>query len=138
MQSSSNGKEQLPVDERIISTLSHAQQEMMAGLNDMGQVCLQGITQYNQEVVRFLSGRIREDINLNSEFSKCRSLTDVAEIQNTFVHKAVQEYAEETERLTRISAQIISDDFVAVNRHISAIAEEVEQVKEEMANERTS
>lgn len=123
------------VDGRVISVLSHAQQEAMESLTELANGIVRGFADYNREVFRFVSERISDDLATGSELTKCQSVAEVMSLQNAFIDRAIRDYTQEAERLTTLGAKLLTEDLDTVNRHMKAITDEAVQLEEELANE---
>ena len=66
---------------------------------------LEGIERVRQEVVEFVSTRIRCDIETQQELLRCRNFDELRRIQARFVRTTMDQYTAETRRLMEIGAQ---------------------------------
>lgn len=64
-----------------------------------GETCLA----WNGEVLRFASGRLRQDAELGLALTKCRTWTEAAELQRDWATRTTEDYLDEGNRLLRIA-----------------------------------
>ena len=61
----------------LIDTVTASQQEALETMEAAGQAVFDGLSQVHREITEFVAERIRQDIETQQEFLRCRSLEDV-------------------------------------------------------------
>jgi hypothetical protein len=90
----------VPMTEAIAS----AQQET---LHNIGAAMLEGLTKAQTEISDFITQRIRQDVETQSEMLRCRTLDDVRDLQTRFFKTALDQYAGEASRLMKIGTDMM-------------------------------
>lgn len=62
---------------------------------------------WQQEVLRFMGSRLQWDGRAGEALGKCRTLTEVAEVQRDWAMSAAQDYFEEANRLIQLAAKLV-------------------------------
>jgi Phasin protein len=70
-----------------------------------GETC----AEWNGEVLRFASDRLRQDSEFGVALAKCRDWTEAAELQRDWATKTTQDYFEESRRLLRLATRLGTD-----------------------------
>ena len=66
-----------------------------------------GLTKAQREIAEFVAERIRQDLESQTQFLRCRTLDEVLEVQSRFLNKAMDQYAAEASRLAQIGVEMI-------------------------------
>lgn len=74
----------------------------MATLGQAGEAYVKGCIEWQQEIARFIGARLEEDRRTQQSLSECRSLSDMAKVQQSWASAAAKAYAEEAGNLTQI------------------------------------
>lgn len=94
-----------------------------AGMNAFGDVTkrfYEGWIAYNQEVMAFVSHRLREDAEMPKQLMACQGPQDVMRVYSEFSQKMIGEYMSEMEKLARIGGQTAGKAWSAVETHNGA------------------
>ena len=68
---------------------------------------LEGMEKVRQEVVDFVSTRIRHDMETQQELLRCRNFDELREVQTRFVKTAMEQYTAESMRLMELGSEIL-------------------------------
>ena len=68
---------------------------------------IESFTKTQKEISEFLSERIRQDMETQAEFLRCRTLDDIRETQTRFFRTAMDQYAAEATKLLKIGAEMM-------------------------------
>jgi hypothetical protein len=90
----------------LIDTVTASQQEALETMEAAGQAVFDGLSQVHREITEFVAERIRQDIETQQEFLRCRSLEDVRKVQARFFQTAFDQYAAETTRLFKLGGEV--------------------------------
>ncbi|WP_282605639.1 phasin family protein [Pelagibius sp. Alg239-R121] len=114
-----------PQEPNFIPLNSEAFMEMNTAniktLTKMSDVMMKGAATINEELSRFASMRIGEDVEAQKSFMACRSPVEAFEICSTFMQSTMREYFEEVRTLSGIAAEITQESW-------TPIEEQTEQV----------
>ena len=95
-----------------IEVIVSGQTEATRALESMRQTVLDGATRMQQELVDFVSTRVREDMEIQKELLRCRNFDDLREVQTKFFHTAVEQYAAELKRLLELSSEVVQRSVI--------------------------
>ncbi|MEM8839342.1 MAG: phasin family protein [Pseudomonadota bacterium] len=123
------------MDGRMITALSHANQEAMEGLTELGDTFFGSLVQANQEILRFATERAVEDFGLAFKLSQCGNLGEALDLQRNHVADTIRHYGECADKLAKIGEMAFRRDLGSLSSHFEAIKEEVEEVSEEIERE---
>lgn len=70
---------------------------------------VEGIAELNQEMTRFVAGRLRYDAEFGHALTGCGSLVQAAEMQQEWMKKATDDYLAEAQRLGEIGQKIVTE-----------------------------
>ena len=73
-------------------------------------------TEIMKESARVVSERLQEDMEAQKMLLQCKTPADLVQFQSEFVLKAMQQYADEAQRITKIMT-IAGEDFAKDTRH---------------------
>jgi hypothetical protein len=93
--------------EDAVAAVASRQAEATRAMESIGQTMLDGATRMQQEIVDFVSARVREDMETQKELLRCRSFDDVREVQTRFFRTAMEQYAAESKRLMDLGSDVI-------------------------------
>lgn len=62
---------------------------------------------WQEEVLRFWGSRLQWDGRVTEAFAKCKTLSEIAEVQRSWATEAAQEYFDEATRLTQLAAKCV-------------------------------
>lgn len=100
-----------------------AQQRMAAMALHFNATVLSETAALNSEVMDFVQRRIGEDLDTASELGRCESFDQAMETLTRFQQKALEDYTDETARLSALNTHV-SDALIA------EVAEDAETVVE--------
>ncbi len=73
-------------------------------------------TDIMKESARFVSERLQEDMEAQKKLLQCKTPADLVQFQSEFVLKAMQQYADEAQRITKIMTDA-GEDIAKDARH---------------------
>lgn len=94
------------VQDLVIDHVTASQQEALQTVEIAGRALFSNLTRVQSEIAAFVSERIRQDLDTQSELIRCRNLSEVRDVQSRFFRAAVDQYARETTRLMRLGSEI--------------------------------
>ena len=101
---------EVPMTEAIASAqeaVASAQQETLHNIGAAGAAMLEGLTKAQTEISDFITQRIRQDVETQTEMLRCRTLDDVRDLQTRFFKTALDQYAGEASRLMKIGTDMM-------------------------------
>jgi hypothetical protein len=97
--------------DRLIDTVTAAEQEVIETFESAGQAMVEGIGLAQQEIADFITERIRQDLDTQQAYLRCRSLDELREINVRFLRTALDQYGDEASRLFRIGSDVAARSF---------------------------
>jgi hypothetical protein len=92
--------------ENPFTAFMQAQAEAMGRMTAFNSAVAESMGRYGQEFVSFVQERLEEDAKTQQELMGCRDLTRLAEIQNRFLQRAMQQYTDETGKLVDLGREM--------------------------------
>jgi hypothetical protein len=92
--------------DNVIDALVTGQSEATRALESTSRTMLDGMTRMRQEIVDFVSTRVRHDIETQQELLRCRNFDDVREVQTKFFQTATEQYVAESKRLMELGSEV--------------------------------
>jgi len=92
----------------VIDSVTASQQQALQTMETAGAAMIEGVTRVQREIAEFVSERIRQDMETQQEFLRCKSIDDVRELQTRFFKTAMDQYSAEATRLIRISGEVMA------------------------------
>jgi hypothetical protein len=83
------------------------QQQAIETAEAAGNAVMEGMGRFHRELVDFVSERIRQDMEAQSAMLRCRSFDDLRAVQTQFLRTAMDQYADEANRLMRLGAEMM-------------------------------
>jgi hypothetical protein len=90
----------------IIDSVTHGQQEAIETLESAGHAMFEGMNRVQHEIADFITERIRQDMETQQQFLRCRTLDDVRRVQTDFFKTAMDQYASEATRLLKLGSEV--------------------------------
>ena len=97
--------------DRLIDTVTAVEQEAIDTFESAGQAVIEGIGLAQQEIAEFIAERIRQDLDTQQAYLRCRSLDELREINVRFLRTALGQYGGEASRLFKIGGQVAARSF---------------------------
>lgn len=104
-----------PVQEEIASAADQAidavtaqQQEAIEAAQAAGVTMIENVTLAQRALAEFVSTRIREDIEAQQQFLRCKSLEDVRSLQSKFFKTAMEQYSDNAQRMFKLGQEIVT------------------------------
>ena len=91
--------------DRLIDTVTASQQEALETIESASQAMLE-LIRGAREITDFVAERIRQDLDTQQAFLRCRSLDEVREVQARFVQTALDQYSAETTKLFKLGGDV--------------------------------
>lgn len=82
--------------------------EALAHVDEAGKRLLDGYWAYNHELLNFLSHRLEEDAQIPKRLADCHEPREAVKIYLDFTQEMMREYAEEMQKLARMSGEIMT------------------------------
>jgi hypothetical protein len=93
------------IQDRLIDTVTASQQEAIDTIESASQAVLDMFTQARAEISDFVAERIRQDLDTQQAFLRCRNLDEIRDVQVRFFRTALDQYGGEAAKLVRISGE---------------------------------
>jgi len=94
------------LQEQVIETVTASQQEAIETVETARRVVLQAMDQVRSDLSDFVAERIRQDLDVQQAFLRCRSFGEVREVQYSFLRTALGQYGGEAQKLARLSGEV--------------------------------
>ena len=94
------------VQDRLIDTVTATQQEAIETIELASQAMLEMFSIARVEIADFVAERIRQDLDAQQAFLRCRSLDEVRDLQVQFVRTALDQYGGEAAKLMRLGGEV--------------------------------
>lgn len=85
------------------------QAENFERLNLLGAAFVDNIGKMNNEFLRFMGERLKEDLKTQHALMQCRDVSKMSEIQSDFLKKAFEQYASETGKMVQMGLEIVEN-----------------------------
>lgn len=108
-----NGRMDVP-HPPTIDDMTRLNRASMNAFGDVAKRFYEGWLAYNQEVMSFVSHRLREDAEVPKQLMACQGPQDVMRVYSEFSQKMIGEYMAEMEKLARIGGQTAGKAWSAV------------------------
>lgn len=69
---------------------------------------LRGLSEYNQEMGKFLTHRLKVDAALQSKLADCAKPMDAFKVYSDFTQSAFKDYADEQQKLQKVTAEAVT------------------------------
>jgi hypothetical protein len=90
----------------LIDSMTASQQEALQTMEAAGHAVFESLSQVQREIADFVAERIRQDMETQQEFLRCRSLDEVRQVQARFFKTAFDQYSAETSRLLKLGSEV--------------------------------
>ena len=90
----------------LIDTMTTSQQEALETMESAGHALFEGLSLVQREIADFVAERIRQDMETQQEFLRCRTLDDVRQVQTHFFRTAMDQYTAEVSKLMNLSSEM--------------------------------
>ena len=91
-----------------LAVATRTQQQAVASMERSTGSILTGLTEMQKEVAEFVSKRIRQDLETQQDFLRCRTLDDVREVQSRFFRTTLDQYSAEATKLMQLSTEVFT------------------------------
>ena len=78
--------------EAEVESITSPKDVALLNWRESGKVIFKRFVQNQMELLQFLGGRWEQYLKLPEQFSECRSLTDLGELQSAFLNKFANDY----------------------------------------------
>jgi hypothetical protein len=109
--SGTEGTDIQSVQDRLIDSVTHAEQEAIESFESAGQAMVEGLSLAQREIADFIAERIRQDLDTQQAYLRCRSLDELREINIRFVRTALDQYGGEASRLFKLGSEVAAKSF---------------------------
>lgn len=104
-----------------LDRVSSASQKSLLAVAHLHARLFRNALEVNAELLDFARKRVGEDLRTNDELSRCRNVNDAVEVISGFYQTAFEAYAEEADKLVKISTD-------AARRSIEETREETDEI----------
>ena len=94
------------IQDRLIDTVTATQQEAIDTIESASQAMFEMFSMARVEISDFVAERIRQDLDAQQAFLRCRSLDEVRDVQVQFVRTALDQYGGEAAKLMRLGGEV--------------------------------
>jgi hypothetical protein len=94
------------LQDRLIDSVTTSQQEAIETVESAGQAMIEMFTRAQAEISDFVAERIRQDLDAQQAFLRCRSLDEVRDVQVNFLRTALDQYGGEAAKLMRLGGEV--------------------------------
>jgi hypothetical protein len=77
---------------------------------------MQAVITLSQEIARFTQGRVQEDMATWWALASCRSPEEAANCHQRFATKAIEDYAEESTKLSQLMTKVAMEGLALVQQ----------------------
>ncbi|HVH02876.1 MAG TPA: phasin family protein [Amaricoccus sp.] len=81
--------------DRLIDTVTAGQQEAIETIESASQAVLEAFTRARAEISDFVAERIRQDLDTQQAFLRCRNFDEVRDVQVQYLRTALDQYGGE-------------------------------------------
>lgn len=96
-----------PAD-RAIDAVTATQQDTLEAIETVGATMIENVTLAQRSIADFVSTRIREDIEAQQRFLRCKNFDEIRSVQTKFFKTAVEQYKSEAARLFKLGAATVT------------------------------
>lgn len=93
----------MPLD---FSSVMEMNKNTIDSMGEMNQRMYEGLSRYNEEVLKFVNSRLKEDFSVPQDLMTCTTPQEVYNVYTGFFQKAMQQYLAEAERLTSLGGGV--------------------------------
>ena len=94
------------LQDRLIDTVTVGQQEALETIESAGSAVFEALSRAQAEISDFVAERIRQDLDTQQAFLRCRSLDEVRDVQFNFLRTALDQYGGEAAKLVRLGGEV--------------------------------
>ena len=94
------------LQDRLIDTVTVSQQEALETIESASSAVLEALSRAQAEISDFVAERIRQDLDTQQAFLRCRSLDEVRDVQFNFLRTALDQYGGEAAKLVRLGGEV--------------------------------
>jgi hypothetical protein len=103
----------LEAAEQATRQMATLPQTAFAGVGNAGAAVAEGMARARQEATEFVTGRIRRDLEAQSELLGCRSIEDLGAVQSKFIRAAFDDYMSGAGRILNLGTEVVSRSMPA-------------------------
>lgn len=92
----------------ITDTVVVTQQDVLQTMEAASASLVTGVSLMQREMAEFVSERLRQDMEAQQKFLRCKTLEDMRSVQSMFIKTAMDQYTQEATRLFRLGSEIMS------------------------------
>ena len=93
----------MPLD---FSSVMEMNKSTIDSVGEMNQRMYEGLSRYNEEILKFVNSRLKEDFAVPQDLMTCTTPQEVYNVYTEFFQKAMQQYLAEAERLTSLGSGV--------------------------------
>jgi hypothetical protein len=91
------------------------------------EVCTNGTTNMNAEVMNFINTRLNRDIELSEAIVKCENWARVINLQQEWARQATRDYFSQASKLVELTAQLTQEGWEPICKQTNQILSEFEK-----------
>ena len=91
--------------EAPLDALAQLQEAGFGNMAGMSTVWMEAMSELGAEMVSFVADRIKEDVKTQHDILQCKNVAELQHVQAQFIQKAMDQYQDETGKLTEMSAK---------------------------------
>ena len=99
------------LQDRLIDTVTVGQQEALETIESASSAVFEALSRAQAEISDFVAERIRQDLDTQQAFLRCRSLDEVRDVQFNFLRTALDQYGGEAAKLVRLGGEVAAKSF---------------------------
>lgn len=92
--------------DRLIDAVTAGQQEAIETIESASQAVIDVFTRARAEISDFVAERIRQDLDTQQAFLRCRNFDEVRDVQVQYLRTALDQYGGEVARLVRLGGEV--------------------------------
>jgi hypothetical protein len=94
------------LQDRLIDSVTAGQQDAIDTIESAGHAMFEVLSRAQAEISDFVAERIRQDLDTQQAFLRCRSLDEVRDVQVNFLRTALDQYGVEAAKLMRLGGEV--------------------------------
>lgn len=94
------------VQDRLIDSVTASQQDAIDTIESASQAVIEMLSRARVELSDFVAERIRQDLDTQQAFLRCRNLDEVRDVQVRYLRTALDQYGGEAARMVRLGGEV--------------------------------
>ena len=93
-----------------LNAIAQLQEAGFGNMIGLSTAWFEALGDMSEEVVSFVTNRIKEDVKVQHEIMHCKNVTEMQRIQSQFLQKAMDQYRTETSKLINMGTKAFAKD----------------------------